>query len=135
MELEDEGDEIIDAEAVMKGASVLTVSELGMGKRTDLDEYRGQRRGGRCVFAGQMVEDHRFADIRAADNRHDQQRRQFQLRQKLVGQQRVPFFALRRRDSNRGRRRLQSGQSLMQTPHLAGKRFIVGGHFNLLAEF
>ncbi len=46
----DKGDEVIDADAVVEGATVLTVSELGMGKRTDLDEYRGQKRGGKGIL-------------------------------------------------------------------------------------
>ncbi len=46
----DKDEEIIDSETVIPGASVLTVSELGMGKRTDLDEYRGQKRGGKGIL-------------------------------------------------------------------------------------
>ena len=46
----DKKEEIIDAEPVLPGASVLTVSKNGMGKRTDLDEYRGQRRGGKGIL-------------------------------------------------------------------------------------
>jgi DNA gyrase subunit A len=52
----EEGDEVIDTEVVVPGASVLTVSELGMGKRTDLDEYRGQRRGGKGILTMKQTE-------------------------------------------------------------------------------
>jgi DNA gyrase subunit A len=41
-----EGDEVVAMEVVKPGLTVLTVTEKGYGKRTDLDEYRLQSRGG-----------------------------------------------------------------------------------------
>ena len=41
-----DGDEIVSMARVREGASVLTVSEQGYGKRTPLEEYRLQGRGG-----------------------------------------------------------------------------------------
>ncbi len=75
---------------------------------------RGQGRGGGGVFAGQMVEDHRLADVRAADNGHDQKRRQIQLRQKLVGQELEPFVLARGGQADRRGGRFQGGQGAME---------------------
>jgi DNA gyrase subunit A len=41
-----EGDQVVATEAVQPGGTVLTVCERGYGKRTELDEYRVQSRGG-----------------------------------------------------------------------------------------
>jgi DNA gyrase subunit A len=41
-----EGDEVVGMEVVRPGGTVLTVARNGYGKRTDLDEYRIQSRGG-----------------------------------------------------------------------------------------
>jgi DNA gyrase subunit A len=41
-----EGDAVVAMEVVTPGATLLTVSENGYGKRTELDEYRVQSRGG-----------------------------------------------------------------------------------------
>ena len=40
------GDEVVSMARVRDGASLLTVTEFGFGKRTALDEYRIQGRGG-----------------------------------------------------------------------------------------
>ncbi len=40
------GDEVVGMVVVRRDATLLTLSELGMGKRTRIDEYRTQRRGG-----------------------------------------------------------------------------------------
>ena len=39
-------DEVVDMVIALEGASLLTVCENGYGKRTDLNDYRRQRRGG-----------------------------------------------------------------------------------------
>jgi DNA gyrase subunit A len=39
-------DRVVSMETVEEGATVLTVTEKGYGKRTDFSEYRGQHRGG-----------------------------------------------------------------------------------------
>jgi DNA gyrase subunit A len=41
-----EGDEVVAMEVVRPGSTLLTVTEHGYGKRTGLDEYRVQSRGG-----------------------------------------------------------------------------------------
>ena len=40
------GDEVVGMVVVRRDATLLTLSQLGMGKRTRIDEYRSQRRGG-----------------------------------------------------------------------------------------
>lgn len=47
----DDDDAVVDMVKVVRGASVLTVSALGMGKRTPEEQYPLQRRGGKGVFA------------------------------------------------------------------------------------
>jgi DNA gyrase subunit A len=41
-----EGDEVVSMQVVTPGGTLLTVTQLGYGKRTELDEYRVQSRGG-----------------------------------------------------------------------------------------
>ncbi|MEM7409908.1 MAG: DNA gyrase subunit A [Myxococcota bacterium] len=45
-----EGDSVVGMEILSPGASVLTVTERGYGKRTPLDDYRLQRRGGQGII-------------------------------------------------------------------------------------
>ncbi len=51
------GDEVISMEVVHKreGATLLTVTEHGYGKRTDLTEYRSQSRGGKGIITIQTT--------------------------------------------------------------------------------
>ena len=48
----DEDDEVIGMESIIAGnhATLLAITENGFGKRTELDEYRVQNRGGRGVI-------------------------------------------------------------------------------------
>jgi DNA gyrase subunit A len=49
----DKGDEVIGMEVVdptATGSTIFTMTENGFGKRTDLDEYRGQSRGGKGLI-------------------------------------------------------------------------------------
>ena len=49
----EKGDQVIGMEVVdpsVAGSTIFTVCEKGFGKRTDLDEYRGQSRGGKGVI-------------------------------------------------------------------------------------
>ena len=48
----DDGDEVIGMESIIAGskATLLSITEHGFGKRTELDEYRVQNRGGRGVI-------------------------------------------------------------------------------------
>jgi DNA gyrase subunit A len=41
-----EGDEVVGMDVVSPGGTILSVTEQGYGKRTELDEYRVQSRGG-----------------------------------------------------------------------------------------
>jgi DNA gyrase subunit A len=55
----DEGDEVIGMEILqvgMAGAQILTVTEKGYGKRTPIDEYRTQGRGGSGVMTMKITE-------------------------------------------------------------------------------
>jgi DNA gyrase subunit A len=45
-----EGDELVGMEILSPGATVLTVTENGYGKRTPLDDYRVQNRGGMGII-------------------------------------------------------------------------------------
>ena len=51
-----EDDEVVDMVKVVKGGNVLTVTELGMGKRTPEDQYPLHHRGGKGVLATQLTE-------------------------------------------------------------------------------
>lgn len=48
----DEDDAVVDMISVKEGYDILTVSALGYGKRSDVNEYRLQTRGGKGVKAG-----------------------------------------------------------------------------------
>lgn len=48
----DENEVVVDATKVREGTEVMTITENGYGKRTDLDEYRFQTRGGKGVKVG-----------------------------------------------------------------------------------
>jgi DNA gyrase subunit A len=43
-------DQVIDMVVVRRAATLLTITEKGMGKRSELDEYRVQHRGGRGII-------------------------------------------------------------------------------------
>ena len=47
----DDGDAVVAMSIVEEGALVLSITELGYGKRTELDEYRVQSRGGKGIKA------------------------------------------------------------------------------------
>ena len=52
----DDGDQVVDVEKVMPGQTVLSITERGMGKRTEEAEYRRQHRGGRGLIAMNLTE-------------------------------------------------------------------------------
>lgn len=52
----DDGDEVVDMAAVEDGAQVLSITRLGYGKRTNIDEYRLQTRGGKGIKAMNLTE-------------------------------------------------------------------------------
>ena len=45
-----DGDEVVGMEILSPGATILTVTENGYGKRTPLDDYRVQKRGGQGII-------------------------------------------------------------------------------------
>ena len=45
-----EGDEVVGMEVLSNGATLLTVTENGFGKRTKIEEFRVQSRGGKGIF-------------------------------------------------------------------------------------
>lgn len=45
-----EGDEVVSMEAAIEGASVLTVTDMGFGRRVPLEQYRLQNRGGMGIL-------------------------------------------------------------------------------------
>jgi len=47
---------VVGAEKVIPGGSILAISELGMGKRTNEEEYRPQGRGGKGIIAMAITE-------------------------------------------------------------------------------
>ncbi len=51
-----ENDEIVSMSVVHEGTQVLTVSENGYGKRTPVEEYRVQSRGGKGIKAMQLTD-------------------------------------------------------------------------------
>jgi DNA gyrase subunit A len=51
-----EGDEVVAMDVVTSGGMMLTVTENGFGKRTDVDEYRVQTRGGLGIINIQTSE-------------------------------------------------------------------------------
>ena len=48
----DEDDAVVDMTVVKDGYDVLTLSEHGFGKRSDIEDYRLQSRGGKGIKAG-----------------------------------------------------------------------------------
>jgi len=50
------GDEVVDMAVIQPGMSLLTVCEKGFGKRTEIDEYRKTRRGGKGVINVRVTE-------------------------------------------------------------------------------
>lgn len=52
----DDGDAVVNVEKIIPGNTVLSITEKGMGKRTDESEYRCQRRAGRGLIATNLTE-------------------------------------------------------------------------------
>ena len=52
----DEGDEVIGMQLRAQGSYLLFISEKGLGKRTDIDEFNLQRRGGKGVKCYKLTE-------------------------------------------------------------------------------
>ena len=52
----DEGDYLVDMAIANENLSVITISEKGFGKRTDLSEFRVQSRAGKGIKAGNFNE-------------------------------------------------------------------------------
>ena len=52
----EEGDAVVSMQVLHPGASILTVADKGMGKRTGIEEYRTQGRGGRGLITMKTTE-------------------------------------------------------------------------------
>ena len=52
----DKGEFVVDATIVRENTDALTITENGYGKRTDIDEYRFQARGGKGIKVGVLNE-------------------------------------------------------------------------------
>jgi DNA gyrase subunit A len=50
------GDQVVSMEILSRGADILTVSENGYGKRTAMEEYRMQSRGGKGIITMKTTE-------------------------------------------------------------------------------
>ena len=69
-----ENDKVIGMESIISGANatLLAITENGFGKRTDLDEYRVQNRGGRGVITYKVTQKTgKLVGIRVTDNSND----------------------------------------------------------------
>ena len=51
-----DGDYVIGASVALPDSQLLTVTENGYGKKTPLDEYRIQSRGGKGIFTYRITE-------------------------------------------------------------------------------
>ncbi len=65
-----EGDSVVSMARVREGASVLTVTEGGLGRKTNLDEYRIQNRGGLGLKNYRSGDDH-VCGIKVIDEEDD----------------------------------------------------------------
>ena len=65
----DDGDEVIGMQVDTQGEYLLVVSENGMGKRTEIDEFTPQRRGGKGVRCYKIVD--KTGDLVGAKLVHD----------------------------------------------------------------
>ena len=69
-----DGDKVIGMESIIDGAkaTLLAITENGFGKRTDLDEYRVQKRGGRGVITYKVTQKTgKLVGIRVTDDSKD----------------------------------------------------------------
>lgn len=69
-----DGDKVIGMESIVAGANatLLAITEHGFGKRTDLDEYRVQNRGGRGVITYKVTQKTgKLVGIRVTDDSND----------------------------------------------------------------
>ena len=70
----DGDDKVVDMAIIRKGSTqeVLTVSEYGYGKRSDIDDYRAQSRAGKGVKAGKFNEQTgKLVNLKLIDSDHD----------------------------------------------------------------
>ena len=69
-----DGDKVIGMESIIAGANatLLAITEHGFGKRTDLDEYRVQNRGGRGVITYRVTQKTgKLVGIKVTDDSND----------------------------------------------------------------
>jgi len=51
-----DGDEVISVAKIVEGKKVLAITQNGYGKRTEIDEFRVQSRGGKGILAMRLTE-------------------------------------------------------------------------------
>jgi DNA gyrase subunit A len=68
----EQGDEIVGMQMNTQGSQLLIVTENGMGKRTDIDEFHTQRRGGKGLKCYKITEKTgRVAGVKAVNDDHE----------------------------------------------------------------
>ena len=66
------GDEVVGMQMNTQGGSLLIVSENGMGKRTDISEFKIQKRGGKGLKCYKVTEKTGFViGVKAVDDEHE----------------------------------------------------------------
>ena len=66
------GDEVVGMQMNTQGGSLLIVSENGMGKRTDISEFKLQKRGGKGLKCYKVTEKTGFViGVKAVDDEHE----------------------------------------------------------------
>ena len=105
------------------------IGQLGRHEAHRMFRAGGQRAGRAGHFAGQMVEDRRLADVRAADDRHDQQRRQIELRPAAcsAADRTIPGRPARRTPAAAACGSKRPDRPI-EPSHLGGEGLVVGGH-------
>ena len=72
MKVDKEGDCVVDMTVVKQGCEVLTVSELGYGKRSEISDYRLQSRAGKGIKAGVFnAKTGRLVNLKLVEKDHD----------------------------------------------------------------
>ncbi len=115
-----------DREAVEQLFERRLIGKTGRGQAHRVFGAGRQGADGAGRFAGEVIEDHRFADVRPPHHRHYQERIGIELGHQLMLKQREPFLAVRRRNANRGRRGFQRDERTIQPFDVVGP----GGEFD-----
>ena len=100
---------------------------MGRNQTDRMFRAGGQRADGIGHLAGQSVEDHGLSDVRSADDRRNQKRRQFELRHQLILEQVEPFATIGFWNAQRRPGRAAPARDgLVQASHPVGKGGVGG---------